>query len=137
MKSLLVLVSAALSLVNAHQHHQIPLSNEHTQHDATKPLQETWLSKYGAQIDQPFSGPLSFSHLPYSRCLEDESAEFDIAILGMPFDTAVTYRSGARFGPYAIRSGSRRQKESRGYTMSWGANPYTMGAKMMDCGDVS
>ena len=136
-KSLLVIVAAALSLANAHQHGQIPLSNQHAQYDSTQSLQETWLSKYGPQIDQPFSGPLSFSHLPYSKCLEDESAEFDIAILGMPFDTAVTYRPGARFGPYAIRSGSRRQKETRGYTLAWGTNPYTMGAKIMDCGDVS
>lgn len=98
---------------------------------------QTWLEKYGPQIDQPFSGPLSFSHVPYSRCLEDDSANFDIALLGMPFDTAVTYRPGARFGPYAIRSGSRRQRETRGYTLSWGINPYTLGYKIMDCGDVS
>ncbi|KAI3621898.1 agmatinase 1 [Moniliophthora roreri] len=88
------------------------------------------------QIDQPFSGPLSFSHLPYSRCLETESVEFDIALLGMPFDTGVTYRSGARFGPYAIRSGSRRQRQTRGYTMAWGKNPYEESVKIVDCGDV-
>ncbi|KAH7886000.1 arginase deacetylase [Phlebopus sp. FC_14] len=98
--------------------------------------QETWLSKYGKQIDQPFSGPLAFSHLDYSRCLEDESAEFDIAILGMPFDTGTSYRPGARFGPYAIRSGSRRQRETRGYSLAWGNNPYEQGSKVLDCGDV-
>jgi hypothetical protein len=54
----------------------------------------TWKEKYGDQIDQAFSGPLSFSHLPYARCLEDEGTLFDIAILGMPFDTAVSYRPG-------------------------------------------
>jgi len=58
------------------------------------PRDPTWLEKYGPQIDQPFSGPLSFSHLPYHRCLEKEDVFFDIAILGMPFDTAVTYRPG-------------------------------------------
>lgn len=97
---------------------------------------ETWLSKYGPQIDQPFSGPLSFSHLPYSRCLEDESAQFDIALLGMPFDTGTSYRPGARFGPYAIRSGSRRQREARGYSLAWGNNPYEQGSRILDCGDV-
>jgi len=96
----------------------------------------TWLSKYGKQIDQPFSGPLAFSHAEYARCLEDESAAFDIAILGMPFDTGTTYRSGARFGPYAIRSGSRRQSASRGYTLAWGNNPYALDLKILDCGDV-
>ena len=98
---------------------------------------DAWLKKYGAQIDQPFSGPLSFSHLPYARCLENTSAVFDIAVLGMPFDTAVTYRPGARFGPYAIRSGSRRQRESRGYTLAWRNNPYELGSRIIDCGDVS
>lgn len=98
--------------------------------------QETWLSKYGKQIDQPFSGPLAFSHAEYARCLEDESAAFDIAILGMPFDTGTTYRPGARFGPHAIRSGSRRQSASRGYTLAWGNNPYELGLKIIDCGDV-
>ncbi|KAJ7757544.1 Arginase/deacetylase [Mycena metata] len=48
---------------------------------------QTWLEKYGRQIDQPFSGPLAFSHLPYTRCLENEEELFDIAILGIPFDT--------------------------------------------------
>lgn len=66
--------------------------------DAQTPLGEwpepTWHEKYGGQLDQPFSGPLSFSHLPYALCLQDEAAIFDIAILGMPFDTSVSYRPG-------------------------------------------
>lgn len=98
---------------------------------------ETWLSKYGKPVDHPFSGFLSFSHMPYAVCLEDETTQFDIAILGFPFDTAVSYRPGARFGPYAIRSGSRRQRETRGYTLAWGVNPYDQGVKIIDCGDVS
>ena len=101
-----------------------------------EPNPDEWLKKYGPQIDQPFSGPLSFSHLAYTRCLEDPSVTFDVAVLGMPFDTAVTYRPGARFGPYAIRSGSRRQRETRGYTLSWKNNPYALGSRIIDCGDV-
>jgi len=42
----------------------------------------------------------------------------------------------ARFGPFAIRSGSRRQRDLRGYTLSWGNNPYAQGQKIIDCGDV-
>ncbi|EMD41856.1 hypothetical protein CERSUDRAFT_129052 [Gelatoporia subvermispora B] len=114
----------------AHNHEQAPLEG------LSEDTSETWLNKYGKQIDQVFSGPLSFSHLPYSRCLEDISAQFDIAVLGMPFDTGVTYRPGARFGPYAIRSGSRRQRETRGYTLAWRNNPYEQGSKIIDCGDV-
>lgn len=104
---------------------------------AGSPNPNAWLEKYGAQFDQPFSGPVSFSHLPYARCLEDASAQFDIAILGMPFDTGTSYRPGARFGPHGIRSGSRRQRESRGWTFTWQTNPYALGSKIIDCGDVS
>ncbi|KAJ7146316.1 Arginase/deacetylase [Mycena epipterygia] len=134
LRYLLAVVSLSpFQLVCGHAHHpegdQFPL----TELQATP---QTWLEKYGKQIDQPFSGPLAFSHLPYTRCLEDEKELFDIAILGMPFDTGVSYRPGARFGPYAIRSGSRRQREARGYTMSWGSNPYDHGAKIVDCGDI-
>ncbi|KAI0066415.1 Arginase/deacetylase [Artomyces pyxidatus] len=97
---------------------------------------QTWLEKYGLQSDMAFTGPLSFSHLEYARCLEDASKNFDIAILGMPFDTAVSYRPGTRFGPTGIRMGSRRQHVEHGYTLSWGLSPYLQGAKITDCGDV-
>jgi agmatinase len=35
-----------------------------------------------------------------------EIAEVDAAVVGIPFDTATSYRTGARFGPEAIRSAS-------------------------------
>jgi agmatinase len=101
---------------------------------------EPWASKYGDAYDQPYSGLLSFSHLPYKRCLDSEyigTALFDIAVLGLPFDTAVSYRPGARFGPHAIRSGSRRQRSIRGYTLAWGLNPYMEGSDIIDCGKLS
>ncbi|KAG2022818.1 arginase [Coprinopsis cinerea AmutBmut pab1-1] len=95
----------------------------------------TWFEKYGPQLDLSYTGPLSFAHLPYRLCLQ-ENATFDVAILGMPFDTAVSYRPGARFGPSAIRSGSRRQSDVLAYSLSWGFNPYTQGYSILDCGDV-
>ncbi|KAG8716242.1 hypothetical protein FRC11_006636 [Ceratobasidium sp. 423] len=99
---------------------------------------QTWAEKYGPQEDMPFSGPLSFAHLPYSKCLEaaNNSQPFDIAILGVPFDSAVTYRPGARFGPYGIRSGSRRISPYVGYTTAWGYSPYEQNTTIVDCGDV-
>jgi agmatinase len=97
---------------------------------------ESWSEKYGSQGDLVFTGPLAFSHLPYHRCLEDGSPVFDIAVLGMPFDTAVTYRPGARFGPTGIRIGSRRIHDRRTWSLSWGLDPYQQGLKIIDCGDV-
>jgi arginase family enzyme len=39
--------------------------------------------------------------------------------------------AGARFGPYAIRGGSRRQISARGYNMVLKTNPYESGAKIV------
>ncbi len=40
----------------------------------------------------------------YARCpLSDDWAGADAAVIGVPFDTAATFRPGARYGPAAIR----------------------------------
>lgn len=52
-----------------------------------------------------FTGVRTFArlpHIPRSHPLED----IDVAIVGLPFDTGVTYKVGARFGPEAVRSNS-------------------------------
>ena len=49
-----------------------------------------------------FTGPSTFARLPYVRTLED----VDLAVVGVPFDTGVTYRAGGRFGPNAVRAAS-------------------------------
>ena len=49
-----------------------------------------------------FTGPSTFARLPHVRTLE----EVDLAIVGVPFDTGVTYRVGGRFGPNAVRAAS-------------------------------
>ena len=96
-----------------------------------------WQKTYGnGQFDSPFSGPLAFAHLPYEDCLTTHTA-FDIAIVGFPFDTSVTYRPGARFGPQGIRVGSRRLRRLNGWDPSWNINPYDGTVTMVDCGDVS
>jgi agmatinase len=49
-----------------------------------------------------YVGIPTFARLPYVRTLED----VDLAVIGVPFDTAVSYRVGGRFGPNAIRAES-------------------------------
>jgi agmatinase len=49
-----------------------------------------------------FSGVRTYMRLPYVTDLDG----VDVAVLGLPFDTATSFRSGARFGPEAIRSAS-------------------------------
>ncbi|KAK3322484.1 arginase family-domain-containing protein [Apodospora peruviana] len=83
-----------------------------------------------------FSGISSFAHLKHVKCLTTPSELFDIGIIGVPFDTAVSYRPGARFGPRAIRQASSRQTSFRGFNPRANINPYQSWAKVLDCGDV-
>jgi agmatinase len=49
-----------------------------------------------------YTGVRTFARCPHVRGLEG----VDVAVVGVPFDTATSYRAGARFGPEAIRAGS-------------------------------
>jgi agmatinase len=50
-----------------------------------------------------YAGPPTFARLPRL----DEVGRADVAVLGVPFDSGVSYRPGARFGPSHIRQSSR------------------------------
>src|SRR5579859_4743530 len=47
-----------------------------------------------------FTGPRTFGRLPHSTDLTG----VDAAVYGMPWDGSTSFRSGARFGPEAVRS---------------------------------
>src|SRR5436853_5168550 len=47
-----------------------------------------------------FAGIRTFMRLPHVT----DPAALEVAVLGIPFDTATSFRTGARFGPEAIRS---------------------------------
>ena len=49
-----------------------------------------------------FSGIATFLRLPHTTNLDG----VDVAVVGLPFDTGVSFRVGARFGPKALREGS-------------------------------
>jgi agmatinase len=52
-------------------------------------------------LDAPrFTGPRTFARLPHVT----ELGGVDCAVFGMPWDGGTSFRSGARFGPEAIRS---------------------------------
>jgi agmatinase len=66
-------------------------------------------------VNAPSYGPPDASLAPrytgvrtYARCPNvSDWANADVAIVGVPFDTATSYRPGARFGPAAIREQSQ------------------------------
>ncbi len=56
------------------------------------------------RLNLPFVGHSTFAKQPV--CLDWDRIEAEVAVLGVPFDMGTQYRSGARFGPRAIREAS-------------------------------
>ena len=76
-----------------------------------------------------FTGPATFARLPYIRTLE----EVDVAVVGVPFDTGVTYRVGGRFGPNAVRAASVML---RPYNANLDVKPFDL-LSCVDYGDIA
>ena len=76
-----------------------------------------------------YAGPATFARLPRI----DEVSRADVAILGVPFDSGVSYRPGARFGPGHIRAAS---KLLRPYHPAQDAHPFG-DQQVADAGDVA
>jgi agmatinase len=76
-----------------------------------------------------FAGPPTFALLPR----RDEVDRCDVAVAGVPFDSGTSYRPGARFGPAAVRQGSRLL---RPWHPGLGVGPLT-GQQVADAGDIA
>jgi agmatinase len=76
-----------------------------------------------------FAGPATYARLPRL----DQVDRCDVAIVGVPFDSGVTYRPGARFGPSAIRAGSRL---IRGFHAGLDVQPFAA-QQVADAGDIA
>ncbi len=76
-----------------------------------------------------FAGPSTFARLPR----RDQVERCDVAIVGIPFDSGVTYRPGARFGPMAVRAGSRL---IRPYHLPLDVEPFA-DQQVADGGDIA
>jgi agmatinase len=75
-----------------------------------------------------FAGPSTFARLPRREDVD----VCDVAVLGIPFDSGVTYRPGARFGPHAIRNATRLL---RSYHPGLDVQPFAA-QQVADAGDV-
>ncbi|WP_017568823.1 agmatinase [Nocardiopsis halotolerans] len=76
-----------------------------------------------------FAGPATFARLPRI----DQVERADIAVVGVPFDTGVSYRPGARFGPSSIREASRLL---RPYNPGLDVSPFAT-TQVVDGGDIA
>ncbi|BBZ60217.1 agmatinase [Mycolicibacterium monacense] len=76
-----------------------------------------------------FAGPATFARLPRI----DEVTRTDVAVVGVPFDSGVSYRPGARFGPAHIRASS---KLLRTYHPRLDVEPFAV-QQVVDAGDIA
>lgn len=83
----------------------------------------------GLAYENVFSGVVSFLR----RKLTKDLAGVDLAVTGIPFDQSVTHRSGARFGPRALREASTTLAGDPPY--GWGFSPLEEFA-IVDAGDM-
>jgi agmatinase len=83
---------------------------------------------HGRWPEMTYGGALSFLRRRYSRDL----AGVDVAVTGIPYDGAVTYRPGARLGPRAVRAASVQLAELKAFP--FGFDPFETLA-VVDYGD--
>ena len=76
-----------------------------------------------------YAGLGTFARLPRL----DEVTRTDVAVLGVPFDSGVSYRPGARFGPNHVRESSRLL---RPYNPALAVAPF-QAQQVVDAGDVA
>ncbi|MET0952720.1 MAG: agmatinase [Aeromicrobium sp.] len=76
-----------------------------------------------------YAGPATFARLPQL----DEVERADVAIVGVPFDSGVSYRPGARFGPSHVRASS---KLLRNYNPVQDVEPFAV-QQVADAGDIA
>lgn len=84
----------------------------------------------GLSFENAFGGATSFLRRSYTKDLTG----VDLAITGVPFDQAVTHRTGTRFGPRAIREASCLQPYDPPF--GWPTNPLE-DLNIVDYGDVA
>lgn len=76
-----------------------------------------------------YAAPGTFGLVPDIR----ELTKADVGVLGVPFDSTVSYRPGARFGPEHIRNASRLLRPYNPEADKW---PF-LGQQVADLGDVA
>ena len=86
-------------------------------------------SLYGTTPEPTYAGITSFMRRKYTKDL----AGVDVAVTGVPLDTATTNRPGARFGPRAIRNASTIMAWERPYGMAFDPFDKLAVADVGDC----
>jgi agmatinase len=87
------------------------------------------LGQVDATVVPRYAGAPTFARLPRI----DEVSDLDVAVVGVPFDSGVSYRPGARFGPGHVRESSRLL---RPYNPAADLEPFAR-LQVADAGDLA
>ena len=96
--------------------------------DAPQGPVNTPLGPVDASLVPRYAGLATFARLPR----REDVPGMDVAVLGVPFDSGVSYRPGARFGPAHIRQSSRLL---RPYNPALDVSPFAA-QQVVDAGDL-
>ncbi|MGA0236322.1 MAG: agmatinase [Alphaproteobacteria bacterium] len=109
---------------------------KHSQHGtptgSTEIMDQAWRKEEvaGSAYELTYAGTLSFLRRRYSRDLDG----IDIAVSGIPFDSAVTNRPGTRLGPRGVRAASTQLAELNSFP--FGFDPFDT-LRVVDYGDCA
>ena len=87
------------------------------------------LGPVDASLVPRYAGPATYARLPRL----DQVQHADVAVVGVPFDTGVSYRPGARFGANHVREASRLL---RPYNPAQDTSPFE-NLQVADAGDMA
>jgi agmatinase len=93
------------------------------------PVLPTPIGHVDSSLTPRYAGPASFARLPR----REDVPKADVVVAGIPFDTGVSFRPGARFGPSHVREASRLL---RPYHPALDVSPFEI-AQVADAGDIA
>ena len=83
----------------------------------------------GRKHEMTYGGALSFMRRKYTR----DIADADVVVSGIPFDSATSFRPGARFGPAAVRAASVQLAELLAFPFGFDPFDHLAVADYGDC----
>jgi arginase family enzyme len=99
--------------------------------EAAESINDRNISLFSRGHQPAFAGINTFMKMPYCEDIRNVG-DYEVAFVGVPFDTGTTYRPGTRFGPQAVR---RISAVYDGYSVDGGVDIFEE-LDICDAGDV-
>lgn len=99
--------------------------------EAAASINDRTISLFSRGHQPAFAGINTFLKMPYCEDIR-KVGDYEVAFVGVPFDTGTTYRPGTRFGPQAVR---RISAIYDGYSVDGGVDLFEE-LDICDAGDV-